>query len=341
VISFAAMQFEARRALEHADMAVALLERLGDRADPAILAGGLAVRVRAGAVLGLGLDRELMDRALALEAGLPPEDTRIDHLSPVFGFWLRWFDDLDASRRMLEALIRDATASGHDTTRAVGLMQLSVTESRAGNLQHAHELARSAFVLAEELGAHHLAMLTTHALLLAEANLGSLDEARTLAERLRPLASGSGGGTIELESALGLLELSRGDYEAANRHLEAALEVFERVGFGEPGQFRVHADAAEAAVALRDLGRATRIADLLQGHGERTNHRWSLATGARVRALIAAADGDLDAALEACERALHYHEGLTMPIELGRTLLVKGVLKRRARRRAAAKTCFE
>jgi DNA-binding CsgD family transcriptional regulator len=341
VISFAAMQFEARRALEHADTALALLERLGDRADPAILAGGLAVRVRAGAVLGLGLDRELMDRALALEAGLPPEDMRIEHLSPVFGFWLRWFDDLEGSRRMLEALTRDATASGHETTRAVGLMQLSVTESRAGNLQRAHELARSAFVLAEELGAHQLAMLTTHALLLAEANLGSVDEARTLAERLRRLASGSGGGTIELEGALGLLELSRGDYEAANRHLEAALDVFERVGFGEPGQFRMHADAAEAAVALGDLGRATSIADLLKGHGERTNHRWSLATGARVRALIAAADGDLDAALEACELALGHHEGLPMPIELGRTLLVKGVLERRERRRGDAKRSFE
>jgi DNA-binding CsgD family transcriptional regulator len=340
-ISYAAMHFDAQRALEHGDIALALLERLGDRADPAILAGGLAVRVRAGAVLGLGLDRELMDRALALEAGLPPEDTRIDHLSPVFGFWLRWFDDLDGSRGMLEALILDATTSGHDTTRAVGLMQLSITESRAGNLQQAHELARSAFDLAEELGAHHLAMLTTHALLLAEANLGSLDEARTLAERLRPLASGSGGGTIELESALGLLELSRGDYEAANRHLEAALEVFERVGFGEPGQFRMHADAAEAAVALGDLGRATSIADLLQAHGERTNHRWSLATGARVRALIAAAEGEVGGALEACELALRHHEGLPMPIELGRTLLVKGVLERRARRRGDAKKSFE
>ena len=44
----------------------------------------------------------------------------------------------------------------------------------------------------------------------------------------------------------------------------------------------MHANAAEAAVALGDLERAEQIGNFLEQHGERTNHRWSLATGARV-----------------------------------------------------------
>lgn len=335
------MQFDAELALEQADMALALLERLGDSAEPGVLGGALALRVRAGGVLGRGLDRDLMDRALGIWSRLPPDRATGEPLAPMFGFWLRWIDDFDASRRLLESLVREATATGHETTRAVGLMQLSVTECWAGNLRLARDHAASAFELSEDLEITQLALRTTLALALAEAHLGNVVTARALCEQLRPLASGAGGATIDLEGILGLLELSLGDSEAADAHLRAAVNVFERVGFGEPGQFRVHADAGEAAVSRGDLPRAARIAGFLEGHGERADHRWSRATGARVRALIEAAEGDVEGALAASERALRHHESLLMPLELARTHLVRGVLERRARRRGDAKRSFE
>jgi DNA-binding CsgD family transcriptional regulator len=340
-ISYGAMQFDAARAIEHADTALALLEALGDRADPGIFVSALVVRVRAGAVLGYGLDRELMARAIALDARLPAERVAIEPVYPFFGFWLRWVDDLDASRHLLERLVREAVANGHDTSRAVGLMQLAVTECLAGNLHLARELAVSALGLSEELEVGGLTMMTTHALALVEAHVGNVEEVRELGGQLRPLVSRSGAATIDLEGTLGLLELSLGNYEGANAHLAAALELFDRVGFGEPGQFRVHADAAEAAVVLGDLTRAREIVDFLEGHGERTNHRWSLATGARVHALVAAAAGDLDAALRACEHALEHHDRLPMPFERARTLVVQGMVERRARRRGRAKQSFQ
>jgi DNA-binding CsgD family transcriptional regulator len=341
LISYAAMQSDAHCALEHADTALALLERRGEHADPETLASALTVRVRAGAVLGHGFDRDLMERAMALERALSPERVLAEPVTPVFGFWLRWFDDLEGSRELLERLVRDATANGQDTARVVGLMQLAITECVAGNLQRAREVGMSAYELAKDLEVRQLAKMTTSALSLVAANLGAVDQARELCEELRPVASGSGGAEIDMESVLGLLELSLGNIDAADAHLRAALEVFERVGFGEPGQFRVHADAAEAAVAVGDVARARRIADFLEAHGERTNHRWSSATGARVRALVAAADGELDSALDACEQALTHHEALPMPLERARTLLVKGVIERRARRRGDAKASFE
>ena len=340
-ISYATMQSDARSALQHADTALGLLDQLGERADLGTRVSALTVRFRAGAVLGHGLERDLMDRAIALEARLPPERVSVERPSSMFGFWLRWFDDLDGSRDVLERLVHEATASGQDSSRAVGLMQLSITECVAGNLHRAHELGLSAYELARDLDVRQLTKMTASALALVEANLGAVDEARTLCDELRPLAAGSGGAEIDLESILGLLELSLGNFEAADSHLAAALEIFERVGFGEPGHFRVHADAAEAAVAVGDVTRAKRIADFLHAHGERTNHRWSLATAARTRALIAAAEGRLNSALDFGEQSLAYNEDLPMPLERARTLLVRGVIERRARRRGDAKRSFE
>jgi DNA-binding CsgD family transcriptional regulator len=259
----------------------------------------------------------------------------------MFGMWLRWVDDLDESRRLLERVVREATANGHDTSRAVGLLHLAVTECLAGNLEPAREHASSAFSIATDLDVGHPKALATHALALVDAYVGEVEDARELCEQVRPFATGAEGAMMDLEGTLGLLELSLENYEPADAHLRSVLEMFERVGFGEPGQFRAHADAAEAGVALGDVRRAEEIADYLDEHGERTSHRWSLATGGRVRALVAAARGDLDAALAACERALEHHAELAMPIERARTLLVRGIVERRARRRGAAKESFE
>jgi DNA-binding CsgD family transcriptional regulator len=58
---------------------------------------------------------------------------------------------------------------------------------------------------------------------------------------------------------------------------------------------------------------------------------------ARGRALVAAAEGDHDAARAHVERAMLAHERLPQPFERGRTLLAQGTIERRAKRRAAAR----
>jgi DNA-binding CsgD family transcriptional regulator len=103
----------------------------------------------------------------------------------------------------------------------------------------------------------------------------------------------------------------------------------------------VHGDAAEVALALGDEARAREIAELLEEHGRRTDHRWSAAVGARTRALLDAADGDFESALGAIDEALTIQERLSMPYELGRTYLVKGQIERRARHRREARESLE
>jgi Tetratricopeptide repeat len=75
--------------------------------------------------------------------------------------------------------------------------------------------------------------------------------------------------------------------------------------------------------------------------GRATGRPWTLATAARCRALLLAARGDTDDAVQALEQALRHHQQLAMPFELGRTLLVMGQMQRRAKRKRIAKEHLE
>lgn len=328
-ISYGAGFGDAERSLEQAEAALALLRPLGDEVDPALLASALTDRARANALLGQGLDRDVVDRVLTLDVRLP----RREGAAGAFGGWLRWVDDVEASRRMLERLLEEAAETGHEPQLVGTAIQLALTECLAGNLTLARAYAVRALTISGELEAGELAAMAAEALALVEATAGDAAKVHELL--------GAGGQRQRSRAVLGLLELSLANYAAADIHFRAALELFERARFREPGIDRFHADAAEAAVALGDVGRAKLVADYLEVHGRRTGRRWSLATGARVRALIAAAGGDLQAGIEACHRALAHHDRLPMPVEEARTLLVKGVIERRARKRGKARESLE
>jgi len=136
---------------------------------------------------------------------------------------------------------------------------------------------------------------------------------------------------------LGFLDLSTGELAAADRHLSRADEIGERIGLVEPGQWRFHADHIEALVGLGELERAAALCARLEERGRAVDRPWALATAARCRGLIAAAQGDLEAAVTECERALVEHGRLPVPFERARTLLVLGQVERRARRKRAAR----
>jgi DNA-binding CsgD family transcriptional regulator len=330
-LSFNANFHDQALSLEHADAALALLEPLGEEADAGILAAAMAARIRVGLVLGHGLDRDLVERMLALEARASPSHP--DNLGTV-GVWLRRVGDLDASRDLLSRAVLQAVERGDEPLRSAALAHLAMTECLAGELEVAREHAAAALGLAQELEAGGLTQQAAVALALADAHLGNVEKVRALNVRgpaTRPYG----------EAIVGLLELSSGDAEAADEHLRRSLELIEDAGVREPGIHLAHADAAEAAVAVGDLERAERIAAFLDEHGKRTAHPWSLATGARVQALVAAARGELEDALAACEQALLRHEALPMPLERARTLLTRGVIERRARKRGRAKKSFE
>ena len=94
-------------------------------------------------------------------------------------------------------------------------------------------------------------------------------------------------------------------------------------------------------IALGDLDRAEGLLEWLEGRGRATGRAWTLATTARCRALLLAAQGDTQGAIEALEEAIGHHQHLAMPFELGRTLLIMGQVQRRAKRKLAARQSLD
>ena len=334
-------QDDLERAAAHADAALSTLDALGSDADPGATIRALAMLGRQRLGLGHGLERELIDRVLGLEAQLAPERWHSERVSYDFGKWFKHVDDLASSREWLTRHLVEGIDTGDELLQIVMLVHLSLTECWAGELQLAHDHIEEASRIAAELGDPPLGVLGVQALV--EAHRGEVDAVYALAEELttRGMFGPGEPHAIQLEAGLGLLELSLGNDRRADGHLRAALEAATAAGHREPGVFRLHANAAEAAVGVGELDRAEEIATFLEEHGQRTGRRSSLATGARVRALIAASRGDLNGALGAAEESLAAHEGLPMPFERARTLLVRGVIERRARQRTRASASLE
>lgn len=180
---------------------------------------------------------------------------------------------------------------------------------------------------------------TLYSLALVRAHRGHVDQARQLASEALAMCEQTGIVPVATQalSVLGFTALSLGDYQAAVSHLDPLAEASAAFGLGEPGVVRFLPDAIEAIAALGQVERAQSLARQLEERGKTLGRPWALAAGVRCRAHLSAIDGDLQAARIACGQALSQFERLPMPFELGRTLLVKGMIERRARRKAEAR----
>jgi DNA-binding CsgD family transcriptional regulator len=90
-------------------------------------------------------------------------------------------------------------------------------------------------------------------------------------------------------------------------------------------------------VALGRLDEAEALIVPFEEAGKDLDRAWAIATGERCRALVLAARGDLDGASAAADEAVREHDRLPLPFELGRTLLVRGAVERRAKRKREAR----
>jgi DNA-binding CsgD family transcriptional regulator len=174
---------------------------------------------------------------------------------------------------------------------------------------------------------------------LVEAHLGRADSARL--EALEGLRVTEAAGEILLLipnlSVLGFLELSLGRPAEADAYLSRAVELEQAMGVREPAYFRVIPDEVEALVALGRLDEAEALLAPFEDAGRILDRAWAMATGARCRALVFAARGDLQGASDAADEAVRHHDRLPLPFELGRTLLVSGTVQRRAKRKREAR----
>jgi DNA-binding CsgD family transcriptional regulator len=326
-------------ALEHARAAVQLASRAGD---DSVLAVALAYVGHLETLAGtdnwletLQAAQKLQQQGFHVPAWLSPEHW--------IGVRLMWGDELGPGRELLEAARNRAAEAGDASSQSGLCFHLAQLETRAGDSGKARAYADEGWELVEASGRDQPMAVNTYARALVEAHFGDPALARELAAEALAVFEPLGDRffAIHTRSALATLELSQGNHVAAFEALRPARELRAATGVGEPGIFPFDGDEIEALIGVGRLDEAAELTSELEGLARELGRARLLATSLRSRGLLAAARGDLDAAMPLLEAALTEHEGLPVPLERGRTLLALGSVQRRARQKRAARTSLE
>ncbi len=325
------------RGLSHCE---AMLELLDPATDPGLYAGGILMQAYFRLLSGQGADDDAVQRGRAIE------DAEVDprERSPVPIIWPLLKDDLASAVTVHTKHLEWAHDIGDQALEMSMAWYLGYLEMWRGRASRAEEWASHLERLVEQCdpsfswGDNLLPTLRG----MLEARAGRFDSAREAAEAaLAHCARIGRAEEIPAREVLGFVALSNGDFTGVVRELGPADEALQDLGQREPAQTRFHPDLIEALITLGELNRAGEVLERLEERGRNFPRPWVLATGARCRALLSAAEGDLDGAIASTLRAIRFHEDLEMPFERARTLLVHGQLLRRRKERRRARTVLE
>jgi DNA-binding CsgD family transcriptional regulator len=251
-------------------------------------------------------------------------------------------DEHDAAREALERTRSLGALRDDEPTWTQALLFLAELECRAGAWSRAEGYAAELLEAAEQRGLELQGGAALWINGLVDAYLGRLERARVrAAEGVSRSREDGDQAFLERNLALlGLIDLSAGDHRAAAERLAPVVRRRQARGAWEPSLYPARELAIEALVAIGELDEAHVQLGWLEDAGRRLQTPWPLAMGARCRALMHAAEGDLDAALASCERALAVHQRMRAPFEHARTLLIYGTTLRRRKRRNAARAAI-
>jgi DNA-binding CsgD family transcriptional regulator len=322
-------------AMAHARTAVSAAKKSGDAA---ALAKALTAQALSEAHGRAERALALLAEAVDLERSLTEPLSLINSPSTWHGAVLLDADRFDEAREALEEAYQRGLALGL-ASRAVPLTHLVELECREGNYQRA--LTHSLEAEALWAGGQGVA-LTLVGRVLVEAHLGNVEVARAVGRRSIELARDRLVDTLaRTEAALGLLELSLGNFGPALDRLHTLATPPGRQPLRDAVAFRAAANAIEA---LLGLGRSTEAKELAQRIEQRARSvhlpSW-VAAAFRCRALVQAELGDLSGARAAIGEANTVHAHHFEPFEHARTLLAAGAIERRAKRKAEAREDLE
>jgi DNA-binding CsgD family transcriptional regulator len=320
------------RALAHADAAVAAAEPL---ADPRVLAYALAMQALLRKMAGHRDWRAALTRALTLESTVELHD--LDGCPSAFAAdTLRLALELDEAWSAYETMLLRATERGDVRTETWCHFGLAAVAIASGQWQRAAEHAAELGDLAEQTAYLALPALRTAAHLAVLR--GDVTEARSLlaavvaraepAEELHNLR-----GALQLE---GLLELSLGDPASAIAPLRRARLVAAEMAIGAPSMVLFVLDEVEALAGTGNPASAAQVLREFETRCAGADASWIGPLVDRARGHVAAAEGGLDAAHAALERAVAAEDSVPLPLERARTRLALGRVLRRAQRRSEA-----
>ena len=322
---------------EHALAAVELAEQVGDAALRASALSGLAlIQLNAGTPGAL----ELAEDAYQLVSGAEPSKAAADA-----GFSLAhillWSAHFDRARALLEALHAD-WSERDERMAAYALWYLAMVELRTGNYALAEQRVQQSRQLNGPYVRDDAASPTSlFPLALAVAHRGDLARARELAEeccRLSELHAVRLHGPL---ATLGLVELWSGDAAAAVDRFRLVEEMTDAADGAEPTMQLWRSEQVEALLELGLVDEAAVRLDAWEAASRRLERDWALAHVTRCRGLVAAASGDVDAAIAQLTDAVEQHEAVGDPFGRARALLALGVTRRRARQKRPAREAID
>ena len=328
-----------RRAEYHLRLALELLSSL-ETPDPVLYSQALHAFCGSEVEQGRAPPAEAVERGLELESQARPAAVA-DRFSAAVGVWLKYMDDFDGARNRLEATYRSAVDEGDDGSLPYALSHLPQLEIWSGNWARAAEVAHEHLVLAEQTEQESQRRQARFNLAYVYAHQGRVEEARAeIAENLA--AADSDGDTWTCWTTLGVLgflELSLGRAEEALRQLRKAAEL--RDAAGDVVRCWYEPDLIESLLEAGQVDAARRVLDRYESRALAARRHSALANAARCRGLAAAAAGDVGDALRELDAALAKHDAADIPFDRARTLLAKGKVERRAKRKAAAKQSLD
>jgi DNA-binding CsgD family transcriptional regulator len=323
-------------AMPHCEAALNLAEQLGD----AELARKAQVTLDVVCFMrGQGLPAGFVEHASAFAANaLLASGDREPRLLDDFhvrATGLKYADHFGAARDLFERLRTSMMAEGREGSVAPVLFQLAELECWAGNLRRSRRLTRDLVRTLARSGQEGMRTRAAYATALVHAHSGRLDLARRIAtSHLRRVEStGDFFLTIRFQALLGFVALSAGDASSAATHLRQASSLSEAAGYGEPGVVRYAGDEIEALLLCDDVDAARVSLERLERRARELDRPWAIAVAGRCQALLAAATGDLDHAIESALGTITLHDRVEQPLERARTLMTLGILYRRSKQR--------
>jgi len=327
------------RAIRYADAALELLD--GYRGDPALRAYALGTvgQLQSYADPG-GRGMELLREAWALQRD-HGSAAPYPYLEPAtqLGIHLLWRDQLDEARELLAGQHARASGAGKEVSASSVAKFLAELEIRAGNLDRARQHADEALEVEDQdqasqslgMGLYvraHVAALQGEAELAIDLAQRGLTVGRAVGDRVWPMYN---------RWVLGQLALAEDEATRAADYLTPLPAERDALGILEPGCAPFDSDAVVALIAAGRADEAQTMNEEWERQGRKLDRPRLLATGARGRGLIIAANGDLAHATATLREALEHHERFPVPHERARTLLALGRTLRRAGHRRDAR----
>ncbi|HVW46169.1 MAG TPA: LuxR family transcriptional regulator [Solirubrobacterales bacterium] len=319
----------------HAEDAVRAAAAAGDEGLSAV---ALSVRTAIRHTRGRGVAEADLEWAVAHE---DPGREDIVHNRPrlVSGYVALCLGRVEEAAGTLGALHADLLARGRETDLPALDVYRVWAASWAGHVDRALVLADEGLVRSRLVDDPLAIALALSVSAIAAAHAGLVERARddgaAAIDRMQSLRWAAP--LVFPAWALGLLELSAGRPERTVEILAPLLEQVASFGPVDPAALLPLTDAVEALVELDRGEEAAALLAPFERVGREADRAWVIAAALRCQGLLRAADGDPDGALEALGEALRQHDRVAMPGERARTLLVRGSVLRRARRRRLAR----